>query len=213
MVGPLTTMIWPRPQYIRPLGKAIRALHENAGSFANQISIFNFLDAYLELVTRHGLRTSNGIVDEIATIRTIQATLNMSVLRSRPCHNDLLAKNIMDDGRVRLIDYDFSGMNDPSFDLGDVAMEGDYDLDQLEILCESYFGVREPIQVARAHLYGVVAQFTWSLLFAAMDQLLTTRPDASFDYFQEADLRWSWARQRLADPLLGRFLTAASGRT
>jgi len=201
------------PDYIPRLGRAIRALHEGSAAFANHISIFTFLDCYLDLVARHGLRTSRGLMEEVGTLRRIQEALSLRALNPTPCHNDLLAKNIMDDGRPRLIDYDFSGMNDPSFDLGDLSMEGDYDPDELETLCEAYFGMREPVQVARAHLFGVAAQFTWSLLFAAMDQLLADKPDSTFDYFNEADDRWAWTRQQLADPLLGHYIATASGKT
>ncbi|MHB8504149.1 MAG: phosphotransferase family protein, partial [Acidimicrobiales bacterium] len=153
-----------------------------------------------------------GTMDAIGTIRRIQGAITKDPLPPAPGHNDLLAKNIMDDGRIRLIDYDFSGMNDPCFDLGDLAMEGDYHADQLAHLCEAYFGDHQPRQVARAHLYGVAAQFTWTLLFAAMDQLLTEKPDESFDYFDEAKQRWNWTHARLDDALLSRMLEAAVAR-
>lgn len=89
----------------------------------------------------------------------------MNALDLVPSNNDLLAKNIMDDGRIRIIDYDFSGMNDPMFDVGDLAMEGDYDPDQVAAACEAYFGAHDPVQFARARLFGIAAQYTWSLLF------------------------------------------------
>jgi thiamine kinase-like enzyme len=109
----------------------------------------------------------------------------------------------MDDGRIRLIDYDFSGMNDPMFDVGDLAMEGDYDPGQVGALCEAYFGSPDPVQCARARLFGIAAQYTWSLLFVSMDQLLTEKPDGDFDYFQEGVSRWEWTRERLDAPDLG----------
>jgi thiamine kinase-like enzyme len=101
---------------------------------------------------------------------------------------------------VRLIDYDFSGASDPCFDLGDVAMEGSYSPDDLERLCESYAGERTPVLAARARLFGIAAQYTWSLLFVGMDALLPVKPDAGFDYFREASERWDWARARLQEP-------------
>ena len=39
-----------------------------------------------------------------------------------PCHNDLLAENYLDDGeRLWIVDYEYSGNNDPTFELGTPA--------------------------------------------------------------------------------------------
>lgn len=40
-----------------------------------------------------------------------------------PCNNDLLAANFIDDGRLWLIDYEYSGNNDPFFEIGNVRSE------------------------------------------------------------------------------------------
>ena len=41
-----------------------------------------------------------------------------------PCNNDLLAANVIDAGdRVWLIDYEYSGNNDPFFELGNLWSE------------------------------------------------------------------------------------------
>ena len=116
----------------------------------------------------------------------------------------------MDDGSIRLIDYDFSGMNDPMFDVGDVAMEGDYDPDQLARVCEAYWGRHDAVQYARARLFAISAQYTWSLLFVGMDRLLSDSPDGSFDYWKEAVDRWNWTRAKLEHPDLNDVIASAS---
>ena len=78
---------------------------------------------------------------------------------------------------IRLIDYDFSGMNDPMFDVGDLAMEGDYYPDQLPELSARLLR-RARARAGRAgRLFGIGAQYTWSLLFVGMDELLSDSPD------------------------------------
>ena len=48
-----------------------------------------------------------------------------------PCNNDLLAANFIDDGeKIWLIDYEYSGMNEASFELGNIASESALTLDQ-----------------------------------------------------------------------------------
>ena len=186
-----------QPAYIPRLGKAVRELHDKSAQMFNTISIFTYLTDYLALVEKHDMPTPDGLLDYLPAIRDIERALEVNAMPLVPSNNDLLAKNVMDDGRVRLIDYDFSGMNDPMHDVGDLAMEGDYDAAQVRQLCEAYFGEHNSVQYARARLYGICAQYTWSLLFVGMDQLLSTGPDESFDYFAEAVSRWNWTRRKL----------------
>ena len=196
--------------YIPRIGRAIRDLHTKAPPMRNATVIWKFLDDYLALIAKHTLACPDAILDWLPTVRRIQDALAVHALPPVPSNNDLLAKNIMDDGRIRIIDYDFSGMNDPMFDVGDLAMEGDYDPDQIRTACTAYFGSHDPVQYARASLFGIAAQYTWSLLFVGMDALLTDSPAEGFDYWQEASSRWDWTRTKLEDPSLESLITAAS---
>jgi thiamine kinase-like enzyme len=199
-----------RPGYIARIGRAIAGLHRDAPPMRNTMVIWKFLEDYLGLVRQHSLRCPDGILDWLPTVRRIQAALEVNALDLVPSNNDLLAKNIMDDGRIRIIDYDFSGMNDPMFDVGDLAMEGDYGPEQIQVACTAYFGAHDPVQFARASLFGIAAQYTWSLLFVGMHALLSTSPAEDFDYWQEASSRWEWTRAKLADPALESLIAAAS---
>jgi thiamine kinase-like enzyme len=198
------------PGYIPRLARSVRKLHTTAPPFSNRIDIFRFLDDYLGLVESHRMETPTGLLEELPTIRRIQEALVVNALPLVPSNNDLLARNVMDDGTIRLIDYDFSGMNDPMFDLGDLAMEGDYDPDQVRVLCDTYFAKHVPAQYARARLFGVAAQFTWSLLFVGMAKLLSSKPAETFDYWNEAVIRWDWTREKLAAPDLETTIAAAA---
>ena len=200
-----------RADYIPRLGRSVAQLHQKSPAFDNQIHIWKFLDDYLELVDKHTLPTPDGIMDHLGIIRDIQGVLAKQALQEVPSHNDLLALNVMDDGDIRLIDYDFSGMNDPAFDLGDLAMEGDYDPDQVAVLCESYFGRHDAVQTARARLFGIAAQYTWSLLFVGMHYLLPEAPAEGFDYWAEADSRWRWTRAKLDSDDMSLVLKEAAG--
>lgn len=196
--------------YIPRIGGAIRDLHSKAPPMRNATVIWKFLEDYLDLIARHSLACPAGILDWLPTVRRIETALAVNALPPVPSNNDLLAKNVMDDGRIRIIDYDFSGMNDPMFDVGDLAMEGDYDPDQIRVACTAYFGTHDPVQFARASLFGIAAQYTWSLLFVAMDALLTDAPAEGFDYWQEASSRWDWTKAKLEDASLESLIAAAS---
>ena len=90
--------------------------------------------------------------------------------RSAPCHNDLLAANFIDDGRtVSIIDYEYSGNNDPYFELGNIWSECHLTLDQLEELVEAYDGTLSRSHLARARLWGLMSQYGWTLWASIQD--------------------------------------------
>jgi thiamine kinase-like enzyme len=71
-------------------------------------------------------------------------------LQLRPCHNDLLNANFIDDGtRIRILDWEYAGMGDIFFDLGNFAVQHDFNDEQDEILLKVYFG--QPTDSQRAH--------------------------------------------------------------
>ena len=87
-----------------------------------------------------------------------------------PCHNDLLAENLLDDGeRVRIIDYEYAGNNDPCFELGNIWSEATLPRPLLDVLVTAYFGGPRPVQVARARLFGLVAKYGWTLWASIQD--------------------------------------------
>ena len=72
-------------------------------------------------------------------------------LQLRPCHNDLLNGNFIDDGtRVRILDWEYAGMGDIFFDLGNFAVQHEFTVEQDDILLNAYFG--DPTDSQRAHL-------------------------------------------------------------
>ena len=103
-----------------------------------------------------------------------------------PCNNDLLAGNILDDGeQVRIIDYEYSGNNDPCFELGNVWSEATLPLPLLEVLVTAYFGRPRPAQVARARLFGLVSKYGWMLWASIQDG----SSPLDFDF-------WSWGMEK-----------------
>jgi thiamine kinase-like enzyme len=132
-----------------------------------------------------------------------------------PCHNDLLAENFIaaPDGRLRIVDYQLSGNNDPTFELGDIAAEADLDPDQTVALAQAYFGTGlTRALVARTRLQLILSNITWTLWFTVHNGLLR-RPDSTFDYRAEAADKWGQACRDLDAPDFGALLDAAAART
>ncbi len=96
-----------------------------------------------------------------------------------PCHNDLLAANVVDDGdRLWLIDYEYSGNGDPYFDLGNTWTECGLDDDHLAEMVRAYAGRDDPQLLARARLNATVSRYGWALWGYIQDASL----DDPFDF-------------------------------
>jgi thiamine kinase-like enzyme len=93
----------------------------------------------------------------------------------RPCHNDLLNANFIDDGeRIRIVDWEYAGMGDPFFDLGNFSVNHGLDADEDAILLAAYEGVARPARLARLRLMRVVSDFReamWGVLQQALSTL------------------------------------------
>ena len=100
-------------------------------------------------------------------------------LQPRPCHNDLLNANFIDDGtRIRILDWEYAGMGDIFFDLGNFAVQHDFNDEQDELLLKTYFG--QPGDSERAHqkLMKIMSDLRESMW--AMVQIGVSKLD--FDY-------------------------------
>ncbi len=99
---------------ITGIAAACKALHAGP-RFANDFSIFRKYDAFTALCRDHALPAPAGFFDWAGTVHAIEETLAKRHITDVPCHNDLLPENFIEaHGRVRIVDYQLSGNNDPA---------------------------------------------------------------------------------------------------
>jgi thiamine kinase-like enzyme len=174
-----------RPGMLLRLADACRRLHAGP-SFVNRFDMFELQPEYLARVQRRGFRLPPGYLEHAETVQRIRAALAVRPVALRPCHNDLLAANFIDDGRtVWIIDYEYSGNNDPYFELGNIWSECHLTLEQLEELMEAYDGSLSRSHLARARLWGLMSQYGWTLWASIQDG--TSAID--FDF-------WGWGMEK-----------------
>ena len=195
------------PSHLVGIADACRRLHSGR-PFGNTFDIFEKLAEFLALCERHELGLPAGYADQLPLVARIREALAARPLPSVPCHNDLLAENFIADGdRVRIVDYQLSGQNDPCFELGDIAAEALLDADGVDRLTGAYFGRdHSPELLARVRLYLTMSNVTWTLWFTVHSGLLGGRAAVDFDYAAEAAAKWGRALSDLGDPGLGELL-------
>jgi thiamine kinase-like enzyme len=100
-------------------------------------------------------------------------------LQPRPCHNDLLNGNFIDDGTcIRILDWEYAGMGDIFFDLGNFAVQHDFSDEQDELLLKAYFGRPTDSQRARQKLMKIMSD----LREAMWAQVQRGASELDFDY-------------------------------
>jgi thiamine kinase-like enzyme len=186
---------------LRRVAATCRDLH--AGSrFASDFDMPAVQRRYLRAVGRRGIALPAGYHDHAAAADRIAAALRVDRVATVPCHNDLLAANILDDGRVWFIDWEYSGNNDPAFELGNLWSEADLPEARLAELVGYYYDREDPRLVARARLHAGLAQYGWTLW--GLIQHAVSAVD--FDFTAWALHRYERAVALFRSPALGTLL-------
>ena len=181
----LTNADVAQPAILARIARVCATLH-GAGRFAGDFDMFEVQAAYREAVRTAGLTIPAGYDELLPAFTAARCALAVRAEGTVPCNNDLLAANFIDDGeRIWLIDYEYSGNNDPCFELGNIAGECGLDADALAALVTAYYGRPRRSRIARAQLFNLVSRYGWTLWGAI--QHGTSQLD--FDF-------WSWAMER-----------------
>ena len=174
-----------RGDRLEAVAHACRRLH-GGRRFLHDFDMFEIQPRYLEIVRQRGFRLPDRYEDFEPQIRELERAMRVRPEQTVPCNNDLLAENFIDvGGEMRLIDYEYSGNNEPSFELGNVWSESNLSLEQLDELVAHYYG--EPLRnkVARARLWGLMSKYGWTLWGSIQAGI----SDLDFDF-------WGWAMEK-----------------
>jgi thiamine kinase-like enzyme len=193
------------PEQVRRIAESLGRLHAGP-RYLQDFDMFRLTDFYLGVCSEREIRIPDGFRGHLDDVARIERTLAQRPLPAVPCHNDLLAENYIDDGRqLWIVDFEYSGNNDPTFELGDTAQECGLDPDLRAGLCEAYFGEATPPLLARMDLQAVMADVGWTLWAAIQAEISSI----AFDFWGWAEERWARARDAFAGPDFGKRLSDA----
>jgi thiamine kinase-like enzyme len=150
---------------IERAARALTTLHATAPRFVSVFDAFAIADSYVGVLERRAAVLSK---PQRAVIRRAQAVREALAARPvplKPCHCDPTGANLLDTGeRVFLVDWEYSGMNDPMWDLGDLSVEAGFDPAQDEEMIWAYFGgVPRPDELGRVVIYKAMCDLLWTL--------------------------------------------------
>ena len=173
------------PGHAIRIAAACRKLHAGP-RFVNDFNMLNLQPHYLSIVQQRGFRLPDRYLEFTEQTHAIAKALAVQPVATVPCNNDLLAANFIDTGEhLWLIDYEYSGNNDPFFEIGNIWSEATGNPDDLERLVSAYVGRTSASLTARARLWGLMSKYGWMLWASIQDG----SSDLDFDF-------WSWGLEK-----------------
>ncbi|MCA0434675.1 MAG: phosphotransferase family protein [Proteobacteria bacterium] len=146
-------------------GEAFHRLHSSGGVFPFRFELFAMIDDYLKVLAGKDVELPEGYHDVVKEAQTIRAVLARNPVPLAPCHCDPLCENFLDTGaRMWIVDWEYSGMNDPMWDLGDLSVEGAFSEAQDEEMLRAYFGgPPKASDHGRMVIYKAMCDLLWTL--------------------------------------------------
>ena len=175
-----------KPDALAAIGRGLRAFHDSGVALPTEFYVSQIVSSYAEVVRERGRKQPDGYDDALATVRQIvRAVRRHSEHQPLPCHNDLLTTNFLHDGeRIMIVDWEYAGMGDRYFDLGNFAVNNELGDADDGLLLEAYFG--EPATQRRRavlKLFRFMSDFReamWGVVQASVSAL-----DIDFEGYAE----------------------------
>ncbi|MFH1795512.1 MAG: phosphotransferase family protein [Pseudomonadota bacterium] len=191
-------------------GEAFRRLHTSGAVFPFRFELFAMIDDYLKVLSTKDVALPAGYHDVVREADgSVRSALAAHPLPLVACHCDPLCENFLDTGeRMWIVDWEYSGMNDPMWDLGDLSVEGGFDARQEDEMLAAYFG-GEPSANDRGRvvIYKAMCDLLWTLW--GLIQLANGNPADDFRAY--ADNRFARCKALMETPDFARHVAAVRG--
>jgi len=168
---------------------ALKRVHSMGSVFRSRFDVFAMVEDYLNILRELRTPLPKDYYEVEREAEAVRGALEASPVPLAPCHNDPWPGNLLLDagGRIYIIDWEYSAMNDPMWDLGDLSVEAGFGPEQDRITMEAYCGgIASPALYSRLELYKAMSDFHWSIW--ALVQHANNNP---------ADDFWTYALDRL----------------
>ena len=176
--------------------RSLRAFHAGPAIPA-AFSAFRVVEVYRDEAAARGVAVPPAYDQLVERAHDIEAAFDRAPLPVRPCHNDLLNANFLLQGdRLFIVDYEYAGMGDLFFDLGNFSVNHGFGDEDDARLVVSYFGRATPQAVARLKLMKVMSDFR-EAMWGVVQQGIST---LDFDYVAYADKHLERCLRATGDP-------------
>jgi thiamine kinase-like enzyme len=162
---------------VEQVGRALRRLHAGP-AFPARFDSFRVVEVYRATALERGVAAPTAYEKAKELADAIER--RRAGVVPRPCHNDLLNANFIDDGRRSwIVDWEYAGMGDPFFDLGNFAVNHELDEDGERRLLRAY-GSDDAAALVLMRFMSDFREAMWGVVQQAISEL-------DFDFVEYAD--------------------------
>lgn len=192
---PMNEEVMRRRENLLQAAEIFHRLHTCGVDTGVRFEVFEMAALYEKIIREGGVAFYDDYEEVKKTVMDIKAEVDQNGEAPKvPCHNDSLMGNwVLDgDGKLYLIDWEYSGMNEAMWDLSCLSIEADYTPENDRELLAAYFGretkVDEKKRFVAAKLYVDYLWTLWGL----------TRVPFDGDFMQEyADNRYERLKRNI----------------
>jgi thiamine kinase-like enzyme len=202
---PVSPETMRRTEYVRRAADALRRVHDGP-AVPGRFDAFRIVERYRDIAAGRGVRIPAAYERADALAGVIEGVRGPQPLR--PCHNDLLNANFLDDGeRLRIVDWEYAGMGDPVFDLANFSVNHELGPAEDELLLEAYAGACRPDELSALTLMRCMSDFReamWGVVQQGISEL-------DFDFAAYAHEHFARLERTAASPEFVDALRALGG--
>lgn len=154
-----------RHDNMRKIAAIYQIVHNSHIRLKNEFNIFREIEKYDMLIERAGAKMYEGWEMVRPQVMALEEYLNQLGVDLKPCHNDALYENFIKgtDGTIFLIDWEYSGMNDPMADFAALFIEAGFEKENEDYILEKYFEGAVPVNAREKILcYEILWDYLWS---------------------------------------------------
>ena len=206
---PMTAEELREPAAIAEVAAALRSLHACEKPLPVEFSSFRTVEAYAARMAGRGAEVPASYEWALGAAHRIEAVLTGPEHEPVPCHDDLLAANFIRSAQgIRIVDWEYAGMNDRYFDLGNFAVNNELDADGETALLSAYFEA----PASERRLAGLrLMRFMSDFREAMWGAVQSTISDLEFDFAGYCAEHFERMREFAAGGRLERLLEEACG--
>jgi thiamine kinase-like enzyme len=191
-----------QPERLRAVGATLRRIHDGP-AIPGLFVPFRIVEAYRALAISRAVPIPPEYELAQSIARRIELACLMAPLELKPCHNDLLNANFIDDGtRLRIVDWEYAGMGDVYFDLANFAANNGLPAEETTELLRAYFGTVTAEHERMLTLMRFMSDFR-EAMWGVVQQALS---DLEFDFRSYASRHFERLERMAAEPAFRRAL-------
>jgi thiamine kinase-like enzyme len=156
---PVSTEDLERPEVLATVVRSIRAIHKMP-ELRSRFDPWEVIADHRRVAAERGVRVPPEFVDLFGYLEDIAAAFDAAEIAPTPCHNDLLNANLIRAGEgIVIVDYEYAGMDNLFFDLGNFSINNGISEGACARLLAAYFGQVGPWHEACLALMRIMSDY------------------------------------------------------